>query len=86
MWAANEQKVCSPLHHNLLLIKEIYFLPPLYLFTGLQTLTKCLSLRSLMMTYECYPEDVVRSRDVLWVKTWVVAHRGEIKNMAFLCN
>lgn len=67
MWAANESKVCSPLHHNLLFIKESYFLPPLYLFTGLQTLTKCLSLCSLMMMYECYPEDVVRSGDVLWV-------------------
>lgn len=73
MWAANERRVCSPLHHNLLFIKEIYFLPPLYLFTGLQTLTECLSLCSLMMIYEGYPEDVVRSGDVLWALTWVVS-------------
>lgn len=67
MWAANVRNVCSPLHHNLWFIKKIYFLPSLYIFSGLQTLTKCPSLCSLMMIYESYPEDVVRSRDVLWV-------------------
>lgn len=61
MWAANERKVCSPLHHNLLFIKGIYFLPLLCCFTGLQTVTKCAGLCSLMMIYESYPEDVVRS-------------------------
>lgn len=41
--------------------KRSIFCPLCTFFSGLQTLTKCLSLCSLMMMYESYPEDVVRS-------------------------
>lgn len=44
--------------------KRLVFCPLCTFFAGLQTLIKCLSPCSLMMMYESYPEDVVRSGDV----------------------
>ena len=52
--------VCSPLHHNLLFIKQIYFLPPFVPFHWTANSDKVPE--PVMMIYESHPEDVVRLR------------------------
>lgn len=71
-------------------LKRYYFLPPIctffsslffplvffFLFFLLPPDSQLWSRRSLMMIYECRPEDAVRSQYGPWVSAWVVMRGG----------